>query len=159
MEKLKELCRKYRSMILYVVFGVLTTLVNLGVYRLCYYAAGVPNVPSDIIAWLLAVAFAFITNKPLVFESRSFDRKTLAHEIPAFIGARVLTGLLDLLIMYVAVDVMHWNAMIWKLISNIVVIVLNYIASRMVIFRKGREHTADAGLRAADSVVMMQKKN
>ena len=159
MEKLKELFGKYRSMVLYVLFGGLTTLVNLAVYRLCYSAAGIPNVPSDMIAWVLAVAFAFITNKPLVFESKSFDRKTLAREIPAFFGARALTGLLDLLIMYVTVDVLHWNAMVWKLISNVIVIVLNYIASRLVVFRKGRENTADPGLSKPDRDGKMGKES
>lgn len=96
---------------------------------------GIPNVPSTIIAWVLAVAFAFITNKLWVFESRSFDGMTLKHEIPTFLGARIGTGLLDVGIMYLAVDVMNWNSTVWKLISNVIVIILNYIASKLVIFR------------------------
>ena len=138
MTKGKELWAKYRTPILYIVFGGLTTLVNLAVYRLCYYTAGIPNVPSVLIAWVLAVTFAFFTNKPLVFDSRSFDRKTLAREIPAFFGARLLTGLLDLLIMAVTVDMLHRNAMVWKIISNVIVIILNYVASKWVVFRKNR---------------------
>ena len=63
----------------------------------------------------------------------------MKHEIPTFFGARIATGLLDVLIMYLAVDVMQWNGMIWKLISNVIVIVLNYIASKLVIFRKSEE--------------------
>ena len=136
MSKLKDLLKKNRGLILYVVFGGLTTLVNMAVYWLCYNAAGIPNVPSTVIAWVLAVIFAFITNKLWVFDSKSFDGKTLLHEIPTFFGARLLTGLLDVLIMYVTVDVLHWNANVWKLISNAIVIVLNYIASKLVIFRK-----------------------
>ena len=136
MTKIKQLFIKYRGMILYIVFGGLATLVNIGAYWLCFNVSGLPNVPSVIIAWLAAVIFAFFTNKLWVFESKSFDKKTLAHEIPTFFGARLFTGLLDLLIMYVTVDVLHWNAMIWKVISNILVIVLNYIASKLVIFRK-----------------------
>ena len=134
--KMKELWEKYKSLVLYAVFGGLTTLVNMGAYWLCFNAIGIPNVPATIIAWLLAVCFAFITNKLWVFDSKSFDKKTLWHEIPTFFGARIATGLLDVLIMYVAVDVLKWDSMVWKLISNVIVIVLNYIASKLVIFKK-----------------------
>lgn len=136
---MKQLWEKYKSLVLYAVFGVLTTLVNMGAYWLCFNAIGMPNVPATIIAWLLAVCFAFITNKLWVFDSKSFDKKTLWHEIPTFFGARIATGLLDVLIMYVAVDVLKWDSMVWKLISNVIVIVLNYIASKLVIFNKKEE--------------------
>lgn len=136
MEKIKKLFLKYKMPILYVVFGGLTTLVNTAVYYLCFNVLGAANVPSTIIAWVLAVIFAYITNKLWVFESKSFDAKTLRHEIPSFFGARIATGLLDVGIMYLAVDVMHWDPLLWKLISNALVILLNYIASRLFIFRK-----------------------
>ena len=138
MAKIRELIMRYRSMILYVVFGALTTLVNMAAYTLCFSVLGIPNVPSTIIAWVLAVSFAFVTNKLWVFDSKSWDGRTLRHEIPAFFGARLLTGLLDVGIMYVTVDVMGWNGMVWKLISNVIVIILNYIASKLFIFRKDK---------------------
>ncbi len=133
---LKQIYKKYKSYILYVAFGGGTTLVNMASYYLCYNVCGVPNVPSTIIALVLAVAFAFITNKVWVFDSRSFDWKTLAHEVPTFFGARVATGALDVLIMYLAVDVFSQNSTVWKLLSNVIVIILNYIASRLVVFKK-----------------------
>lgn len=136
MAKIRELAVKYRSIILYVVFGAMTTLVNMAAYWLCYNVIGIPNVPSTIIAWVLAVSFAFVTNKLWVFDSKSWDEKTLRHEIPTFFGARLLTGLLDVGIMYVTVDVMGWNGMVWKLVSNVIVIILNYIASKLVIFKE-----------------------
>ena len=139
MAKIRELIHKYRSLILYVAFGGMTTLVNMAAYWLCFDVLGIPNVPSTVIAWILAVSFAFITNKLWVFESKSFDAKTLRHEIPTFFGARLLTGLLDVGIMYAAVDVLQWNALLWKLISNVIVIILNYIASKLVIFKKKQE--------------------
>ena len=139
MAKGKELVLKYRSLLLYAVFGALTTLVNMAAYWLCFDVLGISNVPSVVIAWILAVSFAFITNKLWVFESKSFDARTLRHEIPAFFGARLLTGLLDVLIMYTAVDALKGNAMVWKLVSNIIVIILNYIASKLVIFKKKEE--------------------
>ena len=131
-----ELIKKYKSLILYAVFGGLTTLVNMAAYWLCYEVLGIPNTVSTCIAWFLAVCFAFITNKLWVFDSKSFDAKTLKHEIPTFFGARIATCLLDVAIMYLAVDVMHWTPIVWKLISNVIVIVLNYIASKLLIFKK-----------------------
>ena len=136
MAEIIKLVRKYRSQILYVVFGALTTAVNVAVYSFCFSLLGLPNVPSVVIAWILAVLFAFITNKIWVFGSPSFAPDVLKHEIPSFFAARILTGLLDLGVMYLAVDVLHWNAAAWKLISNVLVILLNYIASRFFIFRK-----------------------
>lgn len=133
---MKELYEKYKSVILYLIFGGLTTLVNIVVYNSCYYAFEIPNVISNILAWILSVLFAFITNKLWVFESKSFTMKIMVHEVTTFFGARLATGLMDLGIMYVAVDVLNRNAMIWKLISNVLVIILNYLASKLFIFKK-----------------------
>ncbi len=134
MIRLRQLLAKHRDKIAYILFGVLTTLVNMAVYFACYRLMGLPNVPSVALAWILAVAIAFITNKLWVFDSRSFDVKTLAHEIPAFLGARVMTGLLDVAVMYLAVDVLRRDAATWKLISNVLVVILNYVASRLIVF-------------------------
>lgn len=133
---MRELLLKYKSFILYAVFGGLTTLINWGSYYLCYNIVHIPNVPSTIIAWILAVAFAFITNKIWVFDSKSFDGKTLIHEIWTFTSARLATGFLDVGIMFLTVDIMGWDSTVWKLISNILVIILNYILSKLIIFKK-----------------------
>lgn len=134
---MKGLILKYKSFILYAIFGVFTTLINWGSYYMCFSILHIPNVPSTIIAWFLAVAFAFITNKIWVFSSKSFDVKTLLHEIWTFLAARLATGLLDVGIMYFAVDVFAMNSTVWKLISNIIVIILNYILSKLIVFSRG----------------------
>ena len=121
---------------MYAVFGGLTTVVNMASYYLTYNILHIPNVPSTVIAWVLAVAFAFVTNKLWVFDSPSFDAQTLKHEIPTFFGARLATGVLDVVIMYLAVDVAHMNPTLWKLISNVLVIIINYAASKLIIFKK-----------------------
>ena len=139
MEKIKALIVKYQDMILYVFFGALATLVNTAAYYLCYNVLGISNVPSVIIAWILAVVFAFFTNKLWVFKSKSFAPEVLKHEIPTFFGARALTGLMDLGIMWLAVDVLGGNGTVWKLVSNVLVIILNYVASKLVIFKKKDE--------------------
>ena len=133
---IQELWTKYKSLIMYAVFGVLTTVVNMVSYYLSYNVLRIPNVPSTIIAWVLAVLFAFITNKLWVFDSRSFKRKVLIHEIWTFMAARLITGLLDVGIMYLTVDVLGWNATLWKLLSNIIVIILNYVLSKLIVFKK-----------------------
>ena len=138
MSKLTELFKKYKHLIFYVFFGVCTTAINWVTYYLFYNVVGVPNLPSNIIAWVVAVAFAFVTNKLWVFESKSTENKTLIYEIFAFISARLATGLLDLAIMYVTVDVLEWNSSLFKLISNIIVIITNYGFSKFVVFRKGK---------------------
>lgn len=136
MELLKKMIKKYRSLLSYAVFGVLTTLVNILTYNLCYYQFGLNNTFSNVIAWVLAVAFAYFTNKIWVFESKSWKWSVLKREISAFVSCRLATGILDIVIMYVCVDLLHWHAMLMKILSNILVIILNYVFSKLVIFKK-----------------------
>ena len=136
MEKIISLIKKHRSFIFYGIFGVLTAVVNIVTYNLCYYQMGISNTLSNIAAWILAVTFAYLTNKAWVFESMSWSWEVLRKEIPAFASCRLATGILDLVIMYFCVDVMQWDAMLMKLMSNILVILLNYIFSKLVIFKK-----------------------
>ena len=133
---IKKLFERYKSFIAYAVFGVFTTVVNIVAYNLCYVHAGMSNTLSNVIAWVLAVTFAYLTNKVWVFDSKSWAWNVLKREVPAFVSCRLATGVMDLVIMYISVDVMHWNAMLMKLLSNILVILLNYIFSKLVIFKK-----------------------
>ena len=133
---LSDLLRKYKSFIAYAFFGVCTTLVNLLCYRAFYFALSVPNVPSTVLAWLFAVLFAFVTNKIWVFESKSWALSVTISELIKFFVCRIATGVFDVGIMWFAVDKMQWNALVWKVISNVIVIVLNYVASKLVIFVK-----------------------
>ncbi len=130
------LINKYKSLFSYIFFGVCTTIVNVVVYSVCYQQIGISNVPSTVIAWIAAVLFAYITNKLFVFESKSFQLNVLKHEITAFFGCRLLTGILDIAIMFIAVDKMSAASTVWKIISNILVIILNYAASKMIIFKQ-----------------------
>ena len=133
---IKKTVIKYRSLITYGVFGVLTTIVNIVTYNLCYYKFTISNTVSNIIAWIFAVTFAYLTNKVWVFESKSWSWKNLKREIMAFVSCRLTTGILDIIIMYACVDIMQWHAMVMKIISNVLVIILNYIFSKLVIFKK-----------------------
>ena len=122
---IKKLLAKYGDMIPYAIFGVLTTLVNIAAYWLLAHPLGLPTVPSTVIAWVLAVLFAYVTT-----------RQEIIREGISFYLCRLGTGVLDWLGMYVMVDVLHWNDLIVKIAVNIVVIILNYVASKLIVFRK-----------------------
>ena len=134
--RLKQLFIRYKEMILYLFFGGCTTLVNIIVYYICAHLLSLATVPATVIAWILSVTFAYVTNRIYVFESRSRGLVAILREIGAFVSCRLLTGVMDLAIMYICVDLLHFNDLIIKIISNILVIVLNYIASKLLIFRK-----------------------
>ena len=136
MEYLIKLLNQYKGMLLYIIFGLSTTAVNMIAYDITYNRLDISNLVSTVIAWAFAVVFAFITNKIFVFDSKSFEWSILRNELITFFTCRLLTGFLDVAIMFVAVDLMNWNGMLWKIISNIIVIILNYIASKLVIFKK-----------------------
>lgn len=130
-----SLLKKYRELILYLVFGVLTTVVNIVTYYLCKQV-GIEYQIGNIIAWIFSVLFAFITNKIYVFESNKTDSKTLIKEISSFFSFRLLSLAMDMGCMYILVEVVAIDDMIAKIISNIIVIVANYIFSKLFIFKK-----------------------
>ena len=131
-----DLLEKYKAVISYLFFGACATFINIGTYIICFDVFHISNMVSNVIAWVTAVIFAFFTNKLWVFESKSFDGKVFFWEMFSFFGCRLLTLVVDLAIMYVGVDVMQWNEILFKVIANIVVIILNYVASKLIIFKK-----------------------
>ena len=136
MSNIKELIIKYKFIILYGIFGVLTTVINIGVYGVLYSGLGVSNVISNVIAWVISVLFAFITNKLWVFDSKSLEFKLFLKELGNFTVCRLATGVLDLGIMFVGVDLLKGPAIILKVISNVIVIILNYVMSKVFVFKK-----------------------
>ena len=132
----KRLFLKYKKIIMYGIFGVLTTILNIVTYWFCYDILHIPNIISNTIAWVVAIAVAFITNKLWVFDSKDTKKETVVAELIKFIIARVATGVIDLIIMFAAVDLMQLPAVIFKVIANVIVIILNYILSNILIFKK-----------------------
>lgn len=133
--RLRELWEKYKSLINYGIFGVATTVINIVVYAIAYNSLGISNVTSNVIAWIFAVLFAFVTNKLVVFESKSMEGKVLLFETLTFFGCRLATGVMDVAIMYVAVDILKADSTLMKCLSNVIVIVVNYVASKLIIFK------------------------
>ena len=136
MEKLKKLIVKYYDILAYLVFGVLTTVVNYLVYLPCYNLLGLPAVVSNVIAWVVAVAFAYVTNKPFVFRSHDWSAKTVVPELTKFVGTRVASGGMESAIIWIAVDLLGGNGNLWKLVTSVLVVILNYVGSKLLVFRK-----------------------
>lgn len=135
-ERIKALFVKYYDLIVYLVFGVLTTVVNYIVYLPCYNILALSSSVSNVIAWAVAVAFAYVTNKPFVFHSHDWSAKTVIPELTKFIGTRLGSGGLETLILLVAVDWLGMNGNLWKLLTSVLVVVLNYVGSKLLVFRK-----------------------
>lgn len=136
METIRTLYLKYKAEILYLFFGGCTTLVNIVCYYVLYQWMHVTNFASTVAAWIVSVAFAYVTNRRFVFESRVTDLWGWVREAAAFVGSRIATGVMDVAIMVIAVDYMHWNSLFWKIISNVLVIILNYIAGKFFVFKE-----------------------
>ena len=138
LKTIRNLIEKYWDLLSYLFFGVLTTLVNYVIYLPCYNVLGLSAVISNGIAWVVAVAFAYLTNKPFVFKSDDWSVKTVVPELTKFVGCRIGSGLSETVILYFTVDLLGWNGNIWKLITNVLVVVLNYIGSKLLVFKKNK---------------------
>ncbi len=127
---------KYKEQINYLIFGGLTTLINIVAYIFFYDILALSNLFSNIMAWIFSVLFAYITNKLWVFESKTVGFSALLKELSSFVGCRLATGVLDIVIMYVGVDILLLSGTLMKLFSNVIVIILNYVLSKILIFSK-----------------------
>ncbi len=132
-----------KEIILYLIFGVITTLINLLTFWIFtnYILINIENQNlnislANIIAFVVALIFAFITNKNIVFNSKTNNKKELYKEIFSFTFARIITFLIDTFGILLFVNVFHINKIISKVIFNIVVIILNYIFSKLFVFKK-----------------------
>ena len=133
-EKLKALYDKYRSTVIYLVFGVLTTAVNYAVYLPLYNLIHYPASVCNGIAWVAAVAFAYVTNKLFVFESKSWNSGALG-ELLRFVGSRVASGVIETVSLLLTVDILGWNGNLMKLLLSVFVIVFNYVTSKLFVFK------------------------
>ncbi len=155
-EEIKNIYAKYGEIISYLFFGVLTTVVNYIFFGICLYLFGVSDeskkdllvIAANTIAWVAAVLFAFVTNKYFVFKSKSNEKKTLAREFFSFVAARLITLGAENGIMYLGALAYRWlemtfnyNYWTWlvKAATSVVVIVLNYVFSKLIIFKKNEK--------------------
>jgi len=136
MKKLREFIIRYYDLLAYLFFGGLTTVVNYVVYLPCYNWWGISSSVSNVIAWVVAVAYAFLTNKPFVFKSHDWSAKTVWPELTKFVGCRVGSGVLETAFLFVTVDTLGWNGNWMKLITSVLVVILNYFGSKFLVFVK-----------------------
>jgi putative flippase GtrA len=137
-EMVMDLLVKFRSQILYLFFGVLTTVINIVVYALLRMT-DMPVQVSYWLAWFITVLAAYLTNRKWVFNSQASTPREYFDEIVKFYVARLATGLIGSGIMIVGVNWLHQNDMLWNIIQNVFVIVTNYVLSKLVIFRAKKE--------------------
>lgn len=128
---------KFKQIILYGICGVLTTIINIVAYWAVSRLFGLAVVTSTVIAWLTAVFFAYWSNRKYVFESTNTSAVAIFFEALYFFGARIATGVFDVAFMYVFADVIGFNDVIVKVVSNVIVIILNYVASKFI-FKEGK---------------------
>lgn len=135
---IKNILTKYREQIAYLIFGVLTTVVNFVVYWVCTRTFGFEDLISNFIAWFLSVLFAFITNKLYVFNSKSFKPLFLIKEAFEFVISRAATGALDMGLFALLVSIIGLNDIASKVIIGVIITILNYIISKLFVFRKSK---------------------
>lgn len=129
-----NLVNKYKELINYGIFGVLTTLINIISYQILTHWIHVPFMISNAFAWILGFVFAYYTNSKFVFGYQPFLRGSLKRFIK-FFHSRILTGILDMFLMWLMVDGFLLNDSIAKLVVNVLVIILNYLMSKFLIFK------------------------
>lgn len=138
MTQIINLIKKYSEVIRYLIIGVLTTIISLIIYYFCVFTFLNPSVAielqiANIISWIISVLFAFFTNRSYVFKSKN---ENILKEGISFFNSRVTTLLIDMLIMFLFVTVFKFNDKIVKLIDQVIVIILNYIFSKLFVFKK-----------------------
>ena len=123
-----------RETITYLIAGVLTTILNIVVFKGCNLI-GIQYLVSNVIAWVVAVIFAFMVNKLYVFQSKSWVGAVVRKEFAAFISCRLLSLAFDMAFMLITVSYFHMNEDLATILSNFFVVVMNYVASKMFIFK------------------------
>lgn len=131
--KLLDLYKKYKEIINYLIFGGLTTLISIVTYALFAKVFHIDYLISNVLSWIIAVLFAYITNKIFVFESKS---KKNVKEITSFFFFRVVSLIMEMVILYVFVDMLHIDDLVTKIIAQVIVIVSNYVFSKLFVFKK-----------------------
>lgn len=138
MKKIFSILNKYEEFFRYLIIGLLTTIVSLFVYYICVFTFLDPKVAlelqiANIISWICSVIFAYIANRIFVFKSKN---KKILREVIAFTNSRILTLILDMALMHVLVIVFGFNDKICKIIVQVLIIILNYVFSKFLVFKK-----------------------
>jgi len=137
--KTKNIYFKYKQILLYLLFGGLTTVLNFFVYIIASLGFNLSAWLSSAIAWVFAIIFAFFTNKVFVFKndtSETNSKKSTTNQLTLFIAARLVSVVINIGIMFVFVDILQYNEFVFFTISQIIIIIFNYCASKLVVFKQ-----------------------
>lgn len=124
-----------REKLSYLFFGGLTTVVSILVYTLFLVYFSMNELIANVISWVLSVSFAFVTNRLWVFHAQSKDKKGLVQQVVSFYGGRILTLVAEELILFVFITCLHFPGVGVKVFAQILVVILNYVISKRVVFR------------------------
>ena len=142
MNKIFELYKKYQEIINYLIVGVLTTIVSIVTYFIFSLILDIENnilfMLANVLSWICAVVFAYITNKKFVFNTTTSNKKEEVKVFSMFVSSRITTLLIELAFMFITVKVILINDKFAKVIAQFIVIVLNYILSKLFVFKKNR---------------------
>lgn len=161
---MKSLWNKYKEIITYIIFGVLTTVVSWGSYTIFVKALSMPIFVGNLLSWICAVAFAYITNKLWVFESKSWKPSVIGREIVTFVASRGITGIIEIFCvpllaktgfdnifysvlekMNISIELLFTDGIYSKIALSVIVVIVNYFLSKFVSFRKEKSNDADKG--------------
>ena len=139
MNKLLQLFYKYKEVLLYLFFGVLTTIVSFVSFYISIEILEIHYLISNVISWIFAVGFAYVTNRIWVFESKTKEIKTILKEIFTFVNCRLLSGIIDMITMFILVDIFIIDNMYAKIFTQVIVVILNYIFSKLIVFKDNND--------------------
>lgn len=132
---LNSFYKKNKELLLYLFFGGLTFLVSISSYAVFNIRIGWNALTANIASWILAVAFAYVTNRTWVFESSADSKRGIAREVVSFVSGRIVTLVTEELILLVFVTALEMNSILVKIVAQVVVIALNYVISKLVVFK------------------------
>lgn len=140
MNNIINLYKKYQEIINYLIVGILTTVVSIVTYFLFSLILNIENnilfILANVLSWICAVIFAYITNKKFVFNTTTSNKKEEIKVFSMFVSSRITTLLIELAFMFITVKVILIDDKIAKVIAQFIVIVLNYILSKLFVFKK-----------------------
>ena len=130
--------RKYREVIVYLITGGITTVINFAVFFVLTNLLDIHYITSNIIAWAAAVIAAFLMNKLIVFDDGDMSGVTIIKQLASFVSFRIVSGAMETGLLYVFVEFMKLNENIVKIVVAVLVVILNYVFSKLIIFKKKR---------------------
>ncbi|WP_133014352.1 GtrA family protein [Clostridium cuniculi] len=134
MDNMKRILNK--ETISYVIFGILTTIINLISYYFFSNIISINYLISNIISWIISVSFAYVTNKLYVFNSKDKNKDVVIKEFIKFVNCRLTSGVIEMILLFLLVNMIKVNDIISKLVIGVIVVVLNFIFSKVFVFQK-----------------------